>query len=123
LDRISIPILKIGDYLITSPQIAIHDRMAVEFKDEILKRLLESRAKGLVVDVSAIDVVDSFLVRQIAEITSAAKVMGADVVVVGLRPEVAMTLVEMGLSMGGILTARDLERGLELLRKAGKRSG
>jgi rsbT antagonist protein RsbS len=117
------PILKAGDYLITSPQVAMHDRIAVEFKDEILKKLLETRAKGLVFDVSAIDVVDSFLVRQIAEITSAAKVMGADVVVVGLRPEVAMTLVEMGLSMRGVRTARDLERGLELLRKAGKRSG
>ena len=97
--------------------------MAIEFKDEILKRILESRAKGLVFDVSAIDVVDSFLVRQIAEITSAAKVMGVDVVVVGLRPEVAMTLVEMGFSMGGIHTARNLERGLEILRKAGNRSG
>ena len=97
--------------------------MAVEFKNEILKRVLEARAKGLVFDVSAIDVVDSFLVRQIAEITLAAKVMGADVVVVGLRPEVAMTLVEMGFSMGGIHTARNLERGLEILRKAGNRSG
>lgn len=123
MDMTYTPILKAGDYLITSPQVAMHDRIAVEFKDEILKKLLETRAKGLVFDVSAIDVVDSFLVRQIAEITSAAKVMGADVVVVGLRPEVAMTLVEMGLSMRGVRTARDLERGLELLRKAGKRSG
>ncbi len=123
MNKISIPILKTGDYLITSPQVAMHDRMAVEFKNEILKRVLEARAKGLVFDVSAIDVVDSFLVRQIAEITLAAKVMGADVVVVGLRPEVAMTLVEMGFSMGGIHTARNLERGLEILRKAGNRSG
>jgi rsbT antagonist protein RsbS len=96
--------------------------MAIKFKDEILKRLLESKAKGLVFDVSAIDVVDSFLVRQIAEITAAARVMGANVVVVGLRPEVAMTLVEMGFSMGGIHTARDLEKGLEMLRKAGSHS-
>jgi rsbT antagonist protein RsbS len=66
LDKISIPILKTGDYLITSPQVAMHDRMAVEFKDEILKRLIESKAKGLVFDVSAKDVVDSFLIRQIA---------------------------------------------------------
>lgn len=122
MDEISIPILKTGDYLITSPQVAVHDRMAIKFKDEILKRLLESKAKGLVFDVSAIDVVDSFLVRQIAEITAAARVMGANVVVVGLRPEVAMTLVEMGFSMGGIHTARDLEKGLEMLRKAGSHS-
>lgn len=121
MEKVTIPILKTGDYLITSPQVALHDRMAVEFKDEILRKLVETKAKGLAFDVSAIDIVDSFLVRQIGEITTTAKIMGAHVVVVGLRPEVAMTLVEMGFSLGGIHTARDLERGLEMLRKAGKR--
>jgi len=121
LERVSIPILKTGDYLITSPQVALHDKMAVQFKDDILRRIVETKAKGLVFDVSAIDIVDSFLVRQIGEIAIAANIMGAQVVVVGLRPEVAMTLVEMGFSLRGIQTARDLEKGLEVLGKARKR--
>jgi rsbT antagonist protein RsbS len=120
LEKVMIPILKSGDYLITSPQVALHDRLAVQYKDEILERIVEARAKGLVLDVSAIDVVDSFLVRQIGEIASAASIMGAQVVVVGLRPEVAMTLVEMGLSLRGVRTARDLEKGIETLRKVRK---
>jgi len=121
LEKTSIPILKSGDYLITSPQVALHDKMAVQFKDDILRRIVETKAKGLVLDISAIDVVDSFLVRQIGEIATAANIMGAQVVVAGLRPEVAMTLVEMGFSLKGVHTALDLEKGLETLRKAGKR--
>jgi rsbT antagonist protein RsbS len=120
LEKVMIPILKSGDYLITSPQVALHDKLAVQYKDEILERIVESRAKGLVLDVSAIDVVDSFLVRQIGEIASAASIMGAQVVVVGLRPEVAMTLVEMGLSLRGVRTARDLEKGMKILREVRK---
>jgi rsbT antagonist protein RsbS len=120
LEKIIIPILKSGDYLITSPQVALHDKLAIQYKDELLERIVESRAKGLVLDVSAIDVVDSFLVRQIGEIASAASIMGAQVVVVGLRPEVAMTLVEMGLSLRGVRTARDLEKGIEILRSVRK---
>jgi rsbT antagonist protein RsbS len=120
VEKVMIPILKSGDYLITSPQVALHDKLAVQYKDEILERIVESRAKGLVLDVSAIDVVDSFLVRQIGEIASAASIMGAQVVVVGLRPEVAMTLVEMGLSLIGVRTARDLEKGMQILREIRK---
>jgi len=120
LERVSIPILKTGDYLITSPQVALHDKMAVQFKDDILRRIVETKAKGLVFDISAIDIVDSFLVRQIGEIAIAANIMGAQVVVVGLRPEVAMTLVEMGFSLKGVHTARDLEKGLEVLGKTRK---
>lgn len=121
LEKVSIPILKSGDYLITSPQVTLHDKMAVQFKSDILQKIVETKAKGLVLDVSAIDVVDSFLVRVIGEIATAASIMGAQVVMVGLRPAVAMTLVEMGFSLEGVHTALDLEKGLELLRKAGKR--
>nr|MDO8097639.1 STAS domain-containing protein [Candidatus Njordarchaeota archaeon] len=120
MEKVNIPILKSGDYLITSPQVALHDKLAVQYKDDILERIIETKAKGLVLDVSAIDVVDSFLVRQIGEIATAANIMGAQVVVVGLRPEVAMTLVEMGFTLKGIHTARDLEKGIEILHKAGK---
>lgn len=119
MERATIPILKSGDCLITSPQVALHDKLAIEFKNDILHRTIETRAKGLVLDVSAIDIVDSFLVRQIGEIAAALSVMGAHVVVVGLRPEVAMAWVEMGLPSGEFRTASNLERGLEILRKTG----
>jgi len=121
LEKVTIPILKSGDNLITSPQIALHDKLAVQFKTDILQKIIETKAKGLVLDVSAIDVVDSFLVRQIGEIATAANIMGAKVVVVGLQPTVAMTLVEMGFSLRGIHTARDLEKGFEILQKIGRR--
>jgi rsbT antagonist protein RsbS len=120
LEKATIPILKSGDYLITSPQVTLHDKIAVQYKTAILEKIVETKAKGLVLDLSAIDVVDSFLVKQIAEIATAAHIMGAEVVVVGLRPEVAMTLVEMGFTLEGIHTARDLEKGIETLRRVGK---
>lgn len=121
LEKVTIPILKSGDCLITSPQVALHDKLAVQYKDDILEKIVETKAKGLVLDLSAIDVVDSFLVRQIGEIATAANIMGAQVVVVGLTPEVAMTLVEMGFSLKGVHTARNLEKGLEVLAKTGRR--
>ena len=117
----SIPVLKAGEYLITSPQMTLHDRIAVQFKDDVLRRIVETKAKGLVLDVSAIDIVDSFLVRQLGEIATAAGIMGAKVVVVGIRPDVAMTLVEMGFELRGIYTARDLENGLEKLNNIRKK--
>ena len=99
---------------------SLHDRLAVEFKGNLLERIVTSKAKGLVLDLSAIDIVDSFLVRQIGEIAMSARIMGAEVVVVGLRPAVAMTLVEMGIPLLGVKVARDLEKGLALLSQAGK---
>ncbi|WXG44580.1 MAG: STAS domain-containing protein [Promethearchaeati archaeon SRVP18_Atabeyarchaeia-1] len=120
LEKVTIPILKSGEFLITSPQVPLHDRLAVKYKDEILQRIVETKAKGLVLDVSAIDIVDSFLVRQIGEIATAANIMGAQVVITGLRPDVAMTLVEMGFSLEKVHTARDLEKGMEILRQAGR---
>jgi len=95
--------------------------MAVEFKDDILEKIVETRAKGLVLDISAIDIVDSFLVRVIGEIATSASVMGTRVAVVGLRPEVAMTLVEMGINLKGVHTALNLEKGLELIRRTARR--
>jgi rsbT antagonist protein RsbS len=120
LEKVTIPILKSGDNLITSPQIALHDKIAVQFKTALLQRIIETKAKGLVLDVSAIDIVDSFLVRQLGEIATAANIMGTQVVVVGLQPSVAMTLVEMGFSLKGVHTARNLEKGFEVLQKIGR---
>ena len=120
MEKFTIPILKSGNCLIASPQMALHDNLAVEFKENLLQKIIENKAKGLVLDLSAIDIVDSFLVRQIGEITMSARIMGAEVVVVGLTPAVAMTLVEMGIPLLGAKVARDLEKGLALLGKAGK---
>jgi rsbT antagonist protein RsbS len=101
--------------------VALHDRLAVQFRRDILERIIETKAEGLVLDTSAIDVVDSFMVRQIGEIATSANIMGTQVVVVGLRSTVAMTLVEMGFLLTGVQTARDLEKGLEALQKTGRR--
>ncbi len=120
MEKIRIPILRFGDCLITSPQVTLHDEVAIQFKNDILDKIIETKVRGLIFDVSAIDVVDSFLVRQIGELVMTASIMGTTVVVVGLRPEVAMSLVEMGLSLEKIQTARDLEKGLEILRKSQK---
>ncbi len=121
LDRSPIPILKSGNCLIASPQVALHDKLALQFKGNLLEKIIETKVNGLIIDLSAIDVVDSFLVRQIGEIASSARIMGTQVIVVGLRPQVAMTLVEMGISLLGVQVARDLERGLAIFGKAGKR--
>ena len=117
MERDVIPILKWGNYLITSPQTALHDKMALRFGEAILKKIVETNAKGLILDISAIDIVDSFLVRKIAEIATSTKIMGAQVIVVGLRPAVAMTLSEMGFTLNGIYTALDLEKGIAILEK------
>ncbi|MFB3889673.1 MAG: STAS domain-containing protein [Candidatus Bathyarchaeia archaeon] len=118
MEKGSIPILRSGDCLIASPQNALHDKLAVQFKGELLQKIVTTKAKGLVLDLSAIDIVDSFLVRQIGEIATSAKIMGAKVALVGLRPTVAMTLVEMGISLTGMQVARDLEKGLALINRA-----
>jgi rsbT antagonist protein RsbS len=117
----NISILKTGDYLITSPQVALHDKLAVKYKDDILQRIVKTKARGLVLELSGIDIVDSFLVRVIGEIASSAKVMGCQVVLVGIRSVVAMTLSEMGFVLQGVHTALDLEKGIDILTKAGKR--
>lgn len=117
METSTIPILKSGDCLISSPQVALHDKLAVQFKNEVLQQAIETRAKGFVLDVSAIDVVDSFLVRQIGEIAASLNIMGTQTIVVGIRPEVAMTLVEMGYSPERMQTAPNLEIGLKTLQK------
>jgi rsbT antagonist protein RsbS len=115
VDRI--PILKLGDFLLVSPQIALHDRAAVQFKQDLLLKIADTRAKGLILDVSGVNVVDSFLIRLIDEISSSVGVMGARVVVTGFRAEVAATLVEMGFTPRWFLVARDLETGIRKLHE------
>jgi rsbT antagonist protein RsbS len=113
-----IPILKMEDFLVTSIQVTLHDKLAMQFQDDVLRKIEQTRAKGLVIDVTAIDVVDSFLTRILMETASMASLMGAKTVIAGMQPEVAIALVELGLDMQGVETSLNLEKGLDLLRRA-----
>lgn len=117
LDTIRIPILQIENYLIASVQTELHDQTAVQFKDDLLARIYETKARGVVIDLTAIDVVDSFIARIIGDLAEMAGLMGARVVVTGLQPAVAITLIELGVEMSGVLTALNLEKGIATLRR------
>jgi rsbT antagonist protein RsbS len=112
----SVPVLKQGDVLIASIQAALSDRDLIELRDDLAERIGVHRARGVVIDVTALDVLDSFGTRTIRGIAYTAKLRGAETVVVGIQPEVAFAMVELGLSLDGIATALDLEEGLGLLR-------
>jgi rsbT antagonist protein RsbS len=116
LNNLRIPILKVGDVLIASIQIALHDASAVQFKDDLLEKIHQTKARGVIIDLTAIDIVDSFIGRMIADITSMSGLMGTQVVLTGLQPAVAITLIELGLELPSVLTALNLERGLELMK-------
>ena len=118
MESLRIPILKIGDVLIASIQVALHDASAVQFKDDLLQRIYDTKARGLIVDLTAVDVVDSFIGRLISDIASMAGLMGTRVVITGLQPAVAITLVELGLTLEGVRTALNVEKGMELLTRA-----
>lgn len=117
MESLRIPILKIGDVLIASIQVALHDASAVQFKDDLLQRIYDTKARGLIVDLTAVDVVDSFIGRLISDIASMSGLMGTRVVITGLQPAVAITLVELGLELPQVLTALNLEKGLVMLRR------
>jgi rsbT antagonist protein RsbS len=117
LESLRIPILKIENVLFASIQVALHDASAVQFKDDLLQRIYETKARGLIVDLTAVDVVDSFIGRLISDIAAMAGLMGTRVVITGLQPAVAITLVELGLELPNVLTALNLEKGLAMLRR------
>ncbi len=110
-----IPILKMGDYLLVTIQVDMHDRLAMTLQDDLTERIVSSRAKGVLMDISALEIVDSFIGRMIGDIAAVSRVLDAETVVVGMRPAVAITLVELGLSLPGVRTALNVERGMELL--------
>lgn len=114
---IRIPILQIEQFLVASIQVALHDASAVQFKDDLLVRIHETKARGLILDLTAMDVVDSFLGRLIGDVAEMAGLMGATVVITGLQPAVAITLVELGLELPGVATALNLEKGMAWLRR------
>ncbi len=111
-----IPILKMGDYLLVTIQVDMHDRLAMTLQDDLTEKIVASRAKGVLIDISALEMVDSFIGRMIGDIAAVSRVLDAQTVVVGMRPAVAITLVELGLSLAGVRTALNVERGMELLR-------
>jgi rsbT antagonist protein RsbS len=113
-----IPILKMGDCLLVTIQVDMHDRLALTLQDDLTTRISETRARGVLIDISALEVVDSFIGRMLGNIAAMARVLDASTVVVGMRPAVAITLVELGLSLDGVRTALNVERGMELIRAA-----
>jgi rsbT antagonist protein RsbS len=110
-----VPILKLGDLLLVSIQLDLDDQTALALQDDLAARIVETGARGVLIDISALEIVDSFIGRMLSTIASVAKVLDADTVVVGMRPAVAITLVELGLSLGGVRTALDVERGIRML--------
>jgi rsbT antagonist protein RsbS len=111
-----IPILKMGAFLLVSIQVDMHDRLALALQDDLTGRIVKDRAKGVLIDISSLDVVDSFIGRMISNIAAMSKVLDAQTVVVGMQPAVAITLVELGLALHGVRTALNVERGMDLLR-------
>jgi len=113
-----IPVLKMGQTLLVSIQVDMHDQLALNLQDDLTERIVRDRAKGVLIDISSLDVVDSFIGRMLGNIAAMSKVLDAQTVVVGMQPAVAITLVELGLSLEGVRTALDVERGMALLRAA-----
>ncbi|WP_331769994.1 STAS domain-containing protein (plasmid) [Embleya sp. NBC_00888] len=112
-----VPILKIGDVLLVSIQIDLQDESVLALQEDLSERIVQTGAHGVAIDISAVEIVDSFIGRMFATIAAVSRMLDAETVVVGMRPAVAITLVELGLSMGGVHTALDLEKGLALLAR------
>jgi rsbT antagonist protein RsbS len=110
-----IPILRMGRLLLVTIQVDMHDRMAVALQEDLTGQIVRTGATGVLIDISALDLVDSFIGRMLADIAAMARVLDAATVVVGMRPAVAITLVELGLSLEGVQTALNVERGMALL--------
>lgn len=111
-----IPILKMGSFLLVTIQLDMHDRLALTLQDDLTERIVQTGAQGVLIDISSLDMVDSFLGRMLSNIALMARLLDAKTVVVGMQPMVAITLVELGLSLKGVHTALNVEKGMELLQ-------
>jgi rsbT antagonist protein RsbS len=118
-----IPILKIGELLLVSIQVDMHDQLAMSLQDDLTARIVKDHALGVLIDISALEVVDSFIGRMLGNIALMARVLDAETVVVGMQPAVAITLVELALSLKGVRTALNVEKGMALLQGASERGG
>lgn len=114
MDRI--PILKMGEFLLVTIQVDLYDRLALALESDLVNMVSKTEARGVLIDISAVSIVDSFMGRILGNIASMSKIMDAETVVVGMQPAVAITLVELGLTLTGVYTALDVEKGMELLR-------
>ena len=112
-----IPLLKLGPYLLVTVQVDLHDRLALTLQDDLTTAIARTGARGVLIDISSLDIVDSFIGRMIGNIAAMARVLDAHTVLVGMKPAVAITLVELGISLPGIRTALDVESGMRLLQE------
>src|SRR5689334_15150936 len=112
-----IPILRMGKFLLVTIQIDLYDRLATQLEADLIQMVNKTEARGVLIDISALSIVDSFMGRILGNIGSMAKIMDAETVVVGMQPAVAITLIELGLELKGVYTALDIEKGMDLLRK------
>ncbi|MEU3186743.1 STAS domain-containing protein [Streptomyces sp. NPDC006923] len=117
-----VPVLQIGDVLLVSIQVDLEDQTVLNLQEDLAEQIVARAARGVVIDITAVEIVDSFVGRMLATIAAISRMLDAETVVVGMRPAVAITLVELGLSLGGVRTALDLEKGLALLRRSDSRT-
>ena len=115
MDRI--PILKLGSFLLVTIQVDMHDRLAMQLQDDLTSRIVATRSRGVLIDISTLEIVDSFIGRMISNIAAMARVLDAETVVTGMQPAVAITLVELGLSLEGVRTALNVDKGMLLLQQ------
>lgn len=115
MDRI--PILKLGSALLVTIQVDMHDQLATALEEDLTAKIVQVGARGVLIDISALEIVDSFMGRMLDNIAAVSRILDADTVVVGMRPAVAITLVELGLSLNGVKTALDVDRGMALIRQ------
>jgi rsbT antagonist protein RsbS len=111
-----IPILRMGDFLLVTIQVDMHDRLAMTLQDDLTQRISETGARGVLIDISSLEIVDSFIGRMLGNIAAMSRVLDAETVVVGMQPAVAITLVELGMSLPGVRTALNVDAGMEVLR-------
>jgi rsbT antagonist protein RsbS len=112
-----IPILQMGEFLLVTIQVDMHDQLALTLQDDLSERISKTSARGVLIDISALDIVDSFIGRMIGTISGLSRIMDAETVLVGMQPAVAITLVELGLTLPGVSTALNVERGMRLLQQ------
>jgi rsbT antagonist protein RsbS len=118
-----IPILRMGEFLLVTIQVDMHDRLAMTLQDDLTNKIVDAGAKGVLIDISALEIVDSFIGRMLGNIAGMSRVLDAVTVVVGMQPAVAITLVELGLSLPGVRTALNVERGMDMLRRELREQG